>query len=585
MRFLALTPLQALLLAAVTAGTVIGLYFLKLRHRRVLISSSMLWQRVLDEQVKHALRERLRRILSIALAVAIALLIAMSLARPEIQWLTGTAQRIVIVLDTSPSMNARTADGSTRWAHAVERARQLVDSAGAAAEIRIADTSAATAFPFTTDHAEAREFIARLSPQGVEPRFPRLDGRDATVYVISDGVGLPGVPASAQRLSVYERASNVAITAFEVRRLPSNPLGYEAYLEIQNYGGAAPVTLTVNGTGQDTITRNVRMRAGETFKELFDLSRFQGGPVTARIQTENDALAADDVAFAYLPIKRKSRILLVTQGNNYLETLLKVNPHVELLKTTPASYRDAADIDGYVFDRFAPPAAPSHPALVVGTPSASWLRAAQGEVRKPAITTWADNHPLMQYVPVHDISIERAARIDAANLTVVAASNEVPLIVASETPRWVMLTFDLTSSDFALQTGFPVFMDNVLAWFNREELAIRRAPGNVEIPLANAEVRKTDGTLVESTTQLGHTVFYSSEPAFYMATAGQARLPVAVNLTNPDLSSINRSNFQEDTARTQPSNWLRHELWVYMVVAALILISIEWYTYHRRITL
>ena len=51
MSFLALTPLQALLLAAVTAGTIIALYFLKLRHRRVFVSSSMLWRRVLDEHV------------------------------------------------------------------------------------------------------------------------------------------------------------------------------------------------------------------------------------------------------------------------------------------------------------------------------------------------------------------------------------------------------------------------------------------------------------------------------------------------------------------------------------------------------
>ena len=90
----------------------------------------MLWQRVLDERVAHSLWERLRRIISILLAVTIALLIALSVARPELEWLTGKTQHIVIVLDTSPSMNARTADGSTRWQHAIEKARTLVDSGG-----------------------------------------------------------------------------------------------------------------------------------------------------------------------------------------------------------------------------------------------------------------------------------------------------------------------------------------------------------------------------------------------------------------------------------------------------------------------
>ena len=89
MTFLALTPLQIALLALLTSGSIIALYFLKLRHRRVVVSSSILWRRVLDERQSHSLWEKLRRIISIMIAVTIALLIAFSLARPEIESLTG----------------------------------------------------------------------------------------------------------------------------------------------------------------------------------------------------------------------------------------------------------------------------------------------------------------------------------------------------------------------------------------------------------------------------------------------------------------------------------------------------------------
>src|SRR5437868_13956252 len=127
MTFLALTPLQAALLAVITGSIIVGLYLLKLRHRRVLISSSILWRRVLDERQSHSLWEKLRRIVSIVIAVTIALLIALALARPEIESLTGKNERIVIVLDTSPTMSAQTRDGKTRWQHAVERAKSLLD--------------------------------------------------------------------------------------------------------------------------------------------------------------------------------------------------------------------------------------------------------------------------------------------------------------------------------------------------------------------------------------------------------------------------------------------------------------------------
>src|SRR5947207_10584962 len=123
MTFLALTAAQAGLLAATTVAIIIGLYLLKLRHRRVLISSSILWRRVLDERESHSLWEKLRRIVSIIIAVTITLLLALALARPEIESLTGKNERVVIILDTSPTMRTLTQDGETRWQHAVEKAK------------------------------------------------------------------------------------------------------------------------------------------------------------------------------------------------------------------------------------------------------------------------------------------------------------------------------------------------------------------------------------------------------------------------------------------------------------------------------
>lgn len=585
MNFLALTPFQTALLGVLTAGTVMALYFLKLRHRRVFISSSILWRRVLDERESHSLWEKLRKIVSIAIAVTIALLLALAIARPEIESLTGKNERIVIVLDTSPTMNTQTSDGKTRWQHAVEQAKGLLDGGGPTTEFRVIDTSAATASAFTTDRNEVRRLIDQMSPKTTDPVFPKVDGRDSQVYFVSDGVAFHSTPSFVRRVSVFESANNVGITAFEVRSLPSTPLGYEAYLEVQNFGQPAEVGVTLNGTAGQRINKTVRLATGEVYKDVFDLSEFAGGGVRATVQTKDDALPLDDVAFAYLPVKRKTRTLLVTKGNRLLETALKLNNYVDLVVTDPANYKESSNIDAYIFDRFAPAAAPSRPALIVGAPSAPWLKTPEGEVEKPEITSWSDNHPVMQYVSVHDIAIQKASRIDAGNLTVIAASKQTPLIVASEKPKWVLLTFDLESSDFAYHVGFPVFIENVLAWFNREQLALKRSPGIVEVPLANAQIRTIDGKTVPADQQLGKTVFQTSEPGLYSATQGEERIHVAVNLANPAFSDVNKSVFKTDPRAAGEHYWLRRELWFYMLFAALVLIGIEWFTYHRRITL
>jgi len=585
MTFLALTALQTALLAALTAGTIIALYFLKLRHRRVVISSSILWKRVLDERQSHSLWEKLRRIISIVIAITIALLIALALARPEIESLTGKNERVVIVLDSSPTMNTQTAGGRTRWQHALEAAEGLLATGGPTTEFRVIDTAGSTASAFTTDRNEVRRLLQEMTPKTADPQFPKVDATGSQIYFVSDGVTLHTTPSSVKRISVYEPAENVGITAFEIRSIPSTPLGYEAYLEIQNFGRPAEVGVALSGTGGQRINRTIRLETEQIYKDVFDLSQFSGGGVRATIQSKDDALGLDDVAFAYLPIKRKTRTLLVTRGNQFLETLLKLDGYVDLTVADPAGYRESPTIDAYIFDRFAPPSPPARPALIIGTPAAPWLKPATGAVQKPEIATWSEKHPVMQYVSVHDVSIERASRIDPAGLTVIAASKQTPLIVASEKPKWVMLTFDLQSTDFPFHVGFPVFIENVLTWFSREQLALKRSPGTVDVPLAESQIRTIDGTVVPSTQQLGQTLFETRQPGLYSATQGDQRIHVAVNLANPTFSDVNRSVFKTDRTAATQNYWLRRELWFYMLAAAAVLITIEWFTYHRRMTL
>src|SRR5256712_11432949 len=125
MTFLALTSFEATLLALAVAGAVIALHFLKIYPHRVLVSSVVLWQRVLGEKFSRSLWERLQRITSILLAVTIALLIALSVGRPQIGAGNGKMRRVALVPGTSPPMKARTADRRTRREKAPGKSRIL----------------------------------------------------------------------------------------------------------------------------------------------------------------------------------------------------------------------------------------------------------------------------------------------------------------------------------------------------------------------------------------------------------------------------------------------------------------------------
>src|SRR5262245_37971237 len=103
MSFLGMSALQAIALGVVTAGAIVALYFVRLRRRRVLMSSLLLWRKILEERQARSIFEKLRNPLSLLLALAIGLLLAMAIARPEIEALTGKRRRVTIVLDTSPT--------------------------------------------------------------------------------------------------------------------------------------------------------------------------------------------------------------------------------------------------------------------------------------------------------------------------------------------------------------------------------------------------------------------------------------------------------------------------------------------------
>src|SRR5262249_62371277 len=155
------------------------------------------------------------------------------------------------------TMNAQTSSGKSRWQHAVEEAKGLLDSGGPTTEFRVIDTSGATASAFTTDRNEVRRLIDQMSPKTSDPQFPKVDGRDAQVYFVSDGVAIHNTPSFVKKVSVFESANNVAITAFEIRSVPSTPLGYEAYLEVQNFGQPAEAGITLSGAGGQRVNKTV----------------------------------------------------------------------------------------------------------------------------------------------------------------------------------------------------------------------------------------------------------------------------------------------------------------------------------------
>ena len=59
------------------------IFFLRVQHRRALVSSSILWERVLERRRRRSLIELLRRLISLLIALLIGLSLALALGEVE----------------------------------------------------------------------------------------------------------------------------------------------------------------------------------------------------------------------------------------------------------------------------------------------------------------------------------------------------------------------------------------------------------------------------------------------------------------------------------------------------------------------
>jgi Tfp pilus assembly protein PilN len=589
MRFVALSPggVALGLLAVVTAAVVL-LYLIKPSPRRLTVSSAVIWRRVLRERARTP--DRLRWWLSLLLAVAVALMLALGLTRPEL-WGFGAAERVALVLDNSATLATLTVDGKTRWQHAIERARQIVRAGGAGSRYMVADAQRTIPSPRFEESDAALATLDRLRVvTGGQPVFPdvtRAGGAGVRAVLVTDGVADLLPPPQTETLSVFQPADNVGITAFDLRAAPRDRRRYQAFVEVLNASpGAKRVELRVAGAGRPSTTRILDIPGGVAISESFDVSAFAGGQLRASVSADYDALAADDVAYAYLPPSRTIRVGLVAAGASLLERSLQVLPGVRLSILPPQRVGASSDVDVWVFDGYAPERAPRAPVLMFHPPRARWLPTLEGELGATAVWAWAPRHPVTEGVSLRDVLVDRALALGVPAEAQVLATNRDgrPLILASASgPRWVEVAFAPGDSNLPLQPGFPALLSNALDWMTGEAPALRSGPGLIQVPLVDADVLDPRGRQVTKHRMLGATFFEAEEPGIYVANVGERRVRVAVNVAN--VTAVNASRLAgRPTAAASQASHSAVDPWMAILLAAALLLVLEWWTYNRRVT-
>src|SRR3954451_11633493 len=113
------------LLWALLAVPIVIFYILKIRLKRVPVSTVIFWRQIFDEKKPRSLWQRLRHLISLLVQIALLLLLVFALAEPFFSWEVLNARRVILVVDNSASMNA-TDVAPSRLARAKEEAHRVI---------------------------------------------------------------------------------------------------------------------------------------------------------------------------------------------------------------------------------------------------------------------------------------------------------------------------------------------------------------------------------------------------------------------------------------------------------------------------
>ena len=441
---------------------------------------------------------------------------------------------------------------------------------------------------------------------------------------------------------VGRRNDNVGIIAFNVRRYVANKAAYEVFIEVQNFGPeVAKRQLTLYSGDSAIDVQPITVQPGQKIRRLYP--NLSGG-VDHRLRAAlrpvegpggSDPFSLDDEAFALLPERKKQKVLLVTEDNLYLEGAMLVYDNIEVFKVTPAEYDagpDAllAEVNVVVFDDHTPkqvPPPPVHAIFFHPTAEGSPIPVSREVKKPPRITEVAENHPVMRWVQLSDVNFDStrvfSPRRGDGEVALAHSVRDVLIAARREGGRKIIaFGFSLSGTDLTLRVAFPLLLVNALDWFAGDDADLvttyvtgqrLRVPLDGVVGVGEAEVLGPDGRVTRAPVVDGVANFYGAQIGFHdirayppdvlpplggKNTRGTQAPPdaepvaireLATNLASPEESDIAPAGALSLGGKELPAPdafavTIQRQFWTVLLFLLVLLLAVEWITYHRRIT-
>ncbi len=525
-----LAPWQWIILGLVPPAIVL-LYFLKLKRQPLMVPSTYLWRKTIEDLHVNSLWQRLRHNLLLLLQLLIIFFLMGALLRPGRRGPQLVGDRFIFMIDTSASSQAEDVKPS-RIDQAKQEIETLIDQmdAGDSAMIVAFSDRAEIVQNYTTQRTLLKQRLRAIEPSNrksdlsealrvaaglANPSSVRGEGAaqseeamPATVYIVSDGAVPPVTEFDIGNLTLRHvrigesKPNNVAITAFSADRNPDHPGQLDLFARIENFNDRE-ITVQIGlrqGKSQREATdarrpyldvKEIELPARGSSGEGFRLQDVNEGVFVLELAWDDD-LALDNRAFLAINPPQKAQVLLVTPGNGPLEAALQTEAASRLAEVKVVqpdrlkqeAHLQAADSGAYdfiIYDRCAPTRMPLANTLFWGTlpPDGRWTQESARNL--PVVIDVDRSHPLGQFLSFDDVLAFLQGRAiqgpDGAHAVITASIGDVLVSAPRQGYEDVVVGLPLYRSgddggltpntDWPRRSSFPVFVMNAVRYLGR----------------------------------------------------------------------------------------------------------------------
>lgn len=577
------------------------LSFLRRKHE---VSTSIFWRRAL---ARRAMWPRWRRLVSLAVQLAVLATIVAALAEPYWTSSTRRVRYVLLLVDTSASMSATDVSPS-RLEKAVDDARRFLNVLPLQTEAAVISTGgkASVLCGFSRDRKTWSDALARIAPTdapnsmgtAVDLARRMMKGKpQGRIVICSDG-GFDKAKeyAQAKNIDLYRYAGqgdNVGITQLEVRTSPIEPQRLEVLVEVRNFSLDAvtcglEIFLQGDAEPETLQQQSLELAPQATYRDIIAFERTQVGLLTARLDRDDD-LVADNLARTFVSPGAARHVTLVEsqdEGFASLQSAIEALPTIELTMTDK-SLPDSMT----VFHGGVPKSLPRSAVLAVAPQTSCDLWEFVSSVEVGPVTM-QKNSPLLSRIDLTDVVLGEIVQLKfsgpAETLAATADGEPVVSLLPRDGGDVLVLHARLDRGDLALRETLPLLVSNAVERLSGGgEIFRRTATTQDQIHLQGGDdsrqLRSPAGTMRKlvgrqaATVTLPHVGLWSvvddqDKPSMVMASS-------LLNARESDLQADPKIGKGE----METQGWGRIPLWFFFVVLAVLMTSLDWFFFHRRV--